>query len=109
MGRPAKVTKHSLLIAIDRCLTVTAVAQYLEVDRHTVYDAAKRFGIDLSTAFKRFSTQEEACKPVLAPPVTSVQTQPPAPVQTVQREDKLAPYRDGYSLNEYRRWRVPHY
>jgi hypothetical protein len=57
MGRPAKVTKHSLLIALSHSLSIAQAARHLAVDRHTVYDAAaKRFGVDFSTAFQRFST-----------------------------------------------------
>lgn len=74
MGRPAKVTKYSLQIALSRSLNIAQTARYLAVDRHTVYDAAKRFGVNLSTAFERFSTPLPAAEapeqsaPPLAPP-----------------------------------------
>jgi hypothetical protein len=51
-GRPLKVTKFSLLNAISRCLTIADTARCLGVDRHTVYSAAKRFEVDLSTVFQ---------------------------------------------------------
>jgi hypothetical protein len=57
MGRPVKVTKYSLLNAVSRSPNIAQTARYLGVDRHTVYDAARRFGVDLSTAFERSSTQ----------------------------------------------------
>jgi len=78
MARPSKVTKHSLLIALSHSLNIAQTARYLAVDRHTVYDAARRFGVDFSTAFKRFSTP-------FPTPEASESSPPPPELQRVAK------------------------
>ena len=103
MGRPAKVTKHSLVIALSRSLNIAQAARYLDVDRHTVYDAAERFGVDLSTVFKRFSTQDQpnpapatpgSSSPPMHPQAVVEQTvNPQGDIQRFRLADYIGPYR----------------
>lgn len=107
MGRPAKVTKHSLDIALSRSLNVAQVARYLAVDRHTVYDAAERFGVDLSTAFERFSTQEQlspapatpepSSQPIQSQPVVEQAPKPQIDLRRFRLAEYMGPYRGDVS------------
>ena len=98
MGRPAKVTKHSLVIALSRSLTVAQTARDLDVDRHTVYDAAKRFGVNFSTHLMRFSTPTPALavseQPALEPQTTGEQrVRPRGEILRPWLADYTGPYR----------------
>lgn len=89
-GRPAKVTKHSLLNAISRSFNISQVARDLNVDRHTVYDSAKRYSIDLSTAFKRIPTPADEASWPSVPPVRPEFAEP-APAMAMDVSPKRKP------------------
>ena len=98
MARPPKVTKHSLLIALSRSFTVAQTARYLDVDRHTVYDAAKRFGADLSTELMRFPTPAPALevseRSAIEPQAMGEQcARPEGEILRFRRADYTGPYR----------------
>jgi len=104
MGRPAKVTKHSLLIALSRSLGVAQTARYLDVDRHTVYAAAKRFGVDFSTHLPRFSTPsptsevpEPAPPPPEPQPMGEQRARPEGDIRRFRMADYTGPHRGDWS------------
>lgn len=103
MGRPAKVTKYSLDIALSRSLNIAQTARYLAVDRHTVYDAAKRFGVDLSTLSKRFSTQDQPNPAPATPESSSPPMHPQALIgQTVNPQGDIRRFRLADYTGPYR-------
>lgn len=100
MGRPAKVTKHILLIALSRSLTVAQTARYLGVNRHSIYDAAKRFGVDLPTHLRRFPTSlpapevpEQLAPPVVQPALPTSPASPSCDPRRFVLADYTGPYR----------------
>jgi len=100
MGRPAKVTKHSLVIALSRSPSITQAARYLGVDRHTVYDTAKRFGVDLSTELMRFSTPFPTSEAQDLP--STLPEQPPAVEQGARPEGDIRRFRMADYTGPYR-------
>jgi len=109
MGRPSKVTKHSLLNALSHSVSIAQAARYLDVDRHTVYDAAKRFGVDLSTALNRFPTVPHVYltqEPSGVPPV--VDSPPIKPERDIRRltadDFNGTNWRNSNGLRFTRRW-----
>lgn len=77
MTRERKLSKWSLTNALSRSRTVVETARYLNVHRDTVYENAKRFGIDISAVLGGIpSASDTPATPVLpqpnpgAPPLT---------------------------------------